>query len=208
LAGVTAVAAVFCALLAANPRSEGGLDAAKNEIAFDIPALPLSEAIERLSAASKLQVVFDFALVSGRISPPLSGTFKPATALELLLKGSGLGTELIAENTISIVKIPLSQDNQLYLRSVQGRLMSSLCHENLARGGHYRMAASFAIDAGGRIVMLKFLSPLQDATRRNAIAAAFMSVVLPPPPDGLPQPVTIILEPKSDDDFNVCQAAP
>ena len=57
---------------------------------FDLPAQPLSQALNQLAVRGDREILFSPALTSGRKSPPLNGTFTAEQALTRLLAGSGL----------------------------------------------------------------------------------------------------------------------
>lgn len=59
--------------------------------AFDIPAQDLGPALRDFARASRQQVVFDEDAVRGKRSVALKGPFTARTALDRLLRGSGLG---------------------------------------------------------------------------------------------------------------------
>jgi len=61
---------------------------------FDIPAQPLSQALNQLAVRSDREILFSPALTRGRRSPPLSGVFTAEEALAQLLAGSGLEVRL------------------------------------------------------------------------------------------------------------------
>ncbi|MDR6624973.1 TonB-dependent receptor [Caulobacter segnis] len=57
---------------------------------FDLPAQPLSQALNQLALRSDREILFSPTLTLGRRSPSLSGTFTAEQALARLLAGSGL----------------------------------------------------------------------------------------------------------------------
>lgn len=57
---------------------------------FDLPAQPLSQALNQLALRSDREILFSPSLTLGRRSPSLSGTFTAEQALVRLLAGSGL----------------------------------------------------------------------------------------------------------------------
>ena len=61
---------------------------------FDIPAQPLSQALNQLAVRSDREILFSPALTRGKRSPALSGQFTAEAALERLLAGSGLAVRL------------------------------------------------------------------------------------------------------------------
>ena len=57
---------------------------------FDLPAMPLGQALNQLALRSDREILFSPRLTAGRMTPALSGTFTPEQALARLLAGSGL----------------------------------------------------------------------------------------------------------------------
>jgi len=74
---------------------------------LDIPAQPLNNALEAFGRATNQQLAFDKALVLGKTSPALRGSFTAEQALGRLLEGSGLtakktpGGVLVIERVLS-----------------------------------------------------------------------------------------------------------
>lgn len=64
--------------------------AQEQTIAFDIPAQPLSGALNAYAREARRQILFSDALVQGRQSAGLQGRYEATAALERLLDGSGL----------------------------------------------------------------------------------------------------------------------
>ncbi len=69
---------------------------------FDLPAQALAQALLTLGDQTRLQIVFDPALLRGRSSPALKATLTPLQALERLLEGSGLGFALQPGNVVVV----------------------------------------------------------------------------------------------------------
>lgn len=72
---------------------------------FDLPAQPLSQALNRLALRSDREILFSPSLTAGRRSPPLSGTFTAEQALAQLLAGSGLTFRLEGRSFL-VVRAP------------------------------------------------------------------------------------------------------
>lgn len=75
--------------------------AAGAQVAFEIPAGPLAEALRRYSETTGVQLVYSSALVEGRLSPGVSGAFSKEEALQRILAGSNLSARF-AGNTATI----------------------------------------------------------------------------------------------------------
>jgi outer membrane receptor protein involved in Fe transport len=84
-------AAGAAALLAPPYAQAAGAEAVSR---FDIPAQPLSQALNQLALQSNREILFSPRLTAGRRGPPLRGAFSPEDALARLLEGSGLMVRL------------------------------------------------------------------------------------------------------------------
>lgn len=72
---------------------------------FDIPAQPLSQALNQLAVRSDREILFSPGLTRAHTSPPLVGVFTPEEALKRLLAGSGL-TVRIEGRSFLVVPAP------------------------------------------------------------------------------------------------------
>lgn len=82
-----------------------GLSAAQaedQELAFNIPAMPLSEALASFSKKTSIVVLAEDAVLNQKLTKQLEGNYSPQMALNLLLKGSGLGYEFKSENMVIV----------------------------------------------------------------------------------------------------------
>jgi len=81
--------AILLTMLAATaaPQTSSSLD---GEIAVELPTQPLGEALRTLAKQANLQILFDANLVVGRTARSISGRFTPRTALDALLRDTGL----------------------------------------------------------------------------------------------------------------------
>lgn len=72
-------------------------------IAVDIPAEPLSRALNRLAAQSGLHIGFESASVAGKMTAGLSGRFTSREALASLLAGTGLSYDFTNGRTVTVI---------------------------------------------------------------------------------------------------------
>lgn len=91
------LAIALCATLAmacGPAASVGAAEAASTQVvevyAYDIPVLPLADALQLFARASRQQVSFDASALAGARSTALSGVFSAEAALHALLQGTGL----------------------------------------------------------------------------------------------------------------------
>ena len=92
-----AVLALFCAAaVGACPPDAARAAPSRPGVAyrFDIPAQPLSQALNQLALRSDREILFSPALTRGKRSPALNGVFTAEAALERLLANSGLTVRL------------------------------------------------------------------------------------------------------------------
>src|ERR1700737_5115171 len=58
---------------------------------FDIAAQPLPNALKNFAAQAKMQLLYRYEIVSHATASPVTGQLEKHAALELLLRGTGLG---------------------------------------------------------------------------------------------------------------------
>ena len=94
--------AIFAAVLVAAVPA--GASAQGVRIAqIDLPAQPLSQAIQAVARQASLNILVDPVLVEGRQAPALKGEISVDQALALLLEGSGLIPRHVDDKTIALV---------------------------------------------------------------------------------------------------------
>lgn len=85
-----------------DPWLAGQLAQAEQVRTFDIPAQQLSDALAAFGQQADLQVAVDSALVSGRESPGVQGSYTPRQALERLLAGTDLAYRFPEAATVTL----------------------------------------------------------------------------------------------------------
>jgi catecholate siderophore receptor len=75
--------------------------------AYEIPALPLAEALDVYRTQSALQVEAERALMAGLRSHAVAGTYTAAQALRQLLEGTGLTTEFTTVHSVVLRRDPI-----------------------------------------------------------------------------------------------------
>jgi outer membrane receptor protein involved in Fe transport len=88
---------------AATPAGESGGQSA-TAIEFHIGAGDLADALDRFGDESGLQIVYDRALVEGKRAPAITGTMRPAEALDRILQPSALAWVYINDLTVAVRK--------------------------------------------------------------------------------------------------------
>jgi hypothetical protein len=212
---------VFCGVpmgQVASAQDTGKLPRAPGvPIHFELPALPLAEAIRAYGRITQLLVMADTPVLNGHTSTPLSGDYSPLQALQILLAGTGLDAQFVDAESIVIVPMSPAQrnlippssvsvapsdidglsENAAYATLIQVRLTEALCRSSQTQPGNYRLVVQLRIDASGAVMASKVLDSTGDSARDAAIAQAVRELVIDEsPPPTLPQPVTILLRPQ------------
>ncbi|MBN3724068.1 secretin and TonB N terminus short domain protein [Burkholderia sp. Ac-20379] len=187
---------------------------------FELPAQPLARALLGFARISELVVLAPAPLLEGRISTPLSGDFQPRDALRRVLAGTGLRADFSQPDEAIIVPdrapaaaapepepaqadaaLPIDgvdgyEERRAYAALIQTKLIEALCAKPGTVPGAYRFAAQVRLDERGAVVAVNQVASSGEAARDAAILRALRVVQIDAvPPDGLPQPVTILLRP-------------
>lgn len=88
----------------AQPRIQAKLPPRKVRL-FNIPAQPLSAALEAYGVVTGNQLIYDSRLIQRRRSNPVIGLFSPETALRMLLDGTDLTIRYTGPRDITLVSI-------------------------------------------------------------------------------------------------------
>lgn len=97
-AGVAALALSAPTVFVGSNPAHAQTQAAQTK--FDIPALPLNEALVRFSQASGVDVVVDQDLVAGKRSTAVRGAMAAESALKGMLAGTGLSARVTADGAV------------------------------------------------------------------------------------------------------------
>jgi outer membrane receptor protein involved in Fe transport len=81
---------LLCGAAAVSLLTAAGAHAAEDQTQFDIAPQPLSSALNEFATQSRMAVLFTPDLTGARLSPGLSKTAEPETALAMMLQGTGL----------------------------------------------------------------------------------------------------------------------
>jgi len=185
---------------------------------FYISARPLVDALEEFSSTTGIELFYDSGLVHGRQSAEVRGLLPPEDALRIMLKGSPLSARPIAGGAITILAreataaalgpMPEQSVYQHYFALIQSELAKSFCSDELLRRADYRAVVRFRIDPRGRLGEMRPIGTTGNGVRDKAIAGALyrMRLGLPPPVD-LPQPIVIVVLPRSEGRSFDCRPA-
>lgn len=184
----------------------------KANVTFDISAQPLQSALDIYGAAAGLEVLYDSRLAIGRRTRGLKGLFAPMTGLNTLLQGTGLTAVYVGTNAFAVIPVPAPRNNAAEPRSyrqyfglVQSSIASTFCDQAEIRPGAYRIALRFWISPEGQIYHPELLSSSGDSLRDQAVSGTLAQVIVDlPPPRGMPQPITMVIAPRSPDKTGDC----
>ncbi len=201
--------AVFCVLL------EPALAQATPDgpaIHFDIPSQPLTSALDAYSALTGQEVFYDGALVLGRHSDGVMGTFSPEAALRILLSGTNLVPRATGPQRFSITQAPETAGNahgllavsarngayERYFAEIQANLRQAFCRNPQTQPGGYQLVVKFWMGPSGVVQRSELIGSTGDQSRDSAFEAALETIKIGrPPPAGMPQPVTMAVLPGS-----------
>jgi hypothetical protein len=174
-------------------------------ISFNIPAQPLTHALDAYSATTGLMVLYDSHLAEERRSTAVSGELAPDVAIRVLLEGTGLA--VFSAGRAFGIEVELSDPqsgtgdfkaaDMPYLALVQRTIQRVFCEREKTKPGQYRAALQFRIGAAGEIMSPDLLSSTGDRQRDLMIVEALgrLRVPLNPPP-GMAQPLSMIISPR------------
>lgn len=160
---------------------------------FDLPAMPLDEALNRYAAITGQPALFPSDLLVGRRSGAVSGRFSAEAALQKLLEGTGLsavrrGAGGAATFVLKEVGPPASNMantpaplfmGDAYAGTAQAGIWNSLCGDPLTRPGNYTALLRFRIGADGRVKDARLLDGTGDAARDAALVRRLDGVRVP-----------------------------
>ena len=186
--------------------------AAQDDIrAYDIPAQPLEQAVERFSVISGWSVMYPGDLAAGRSSHALRASLPPLPALQVLLQDSGIEAEVIGEQRVVLrrgtpsaseagvgAELPEAERRRRY-GGLQQRLRAAFCDDPEIAPGRYAATLRFRIDGAGQVSEPELLSGSGSARRDARLLQALQGLVLAPDAAALPQPVTLQIRPSGTD---------
>ncbi|WP_454619530.1 STN domain-containing protein [Bradyrhizobium cenepequi] len=187
----------------------------ESPISFDIPAQQLTSALDAYSLTAGLQVLYDSKLGTMRRSTALRGVLPPDLALRILLEGTGL-TAVYSGNSFAVVQFdsdrrtsgPEDVRYTSYFALIQGSIERAFCRHPETMPGRYRLALQFGIGMSGEVLRPRLLATT-GVPRRDAMIADLLNglTIEQPPPSTMPQPVTMIVSPRSPDQTGDCSPA-
>lgn len=201
---------IFLMLAATRCASQTILE---REVEIDIPAKPLAAALRDYGKITGIEVFYDGSLALGRRSSAVKGRFKPLDSLKVLLRGTNYvsrTTEI--PNTLTIVPGPSIsslrksfEPYQHYFATIQTRLSEALCAWDEAAASGRETKFRIWVDRAGTIINAEALAHNEDSAANGMFAQRVRGLAIgKPPPDGLPQPVTMLVYPPSQGETAGC----
>ena len=179
--------------------------------AYDIPAQPLEQAVERFSVISGWSVMYPGDLAAGRSSHALRASLAPLPALQVLLQDSGIEAEVIGEQRVVLRRggqsaaeadvgtgLPEAERRRRY-GGLQQRLRAAFCDDPDLAPGRYAATLRFSVGNDGQVLSPELLSGSGDARRDARLLQALQALTLAADAAALPQPVTLQIRPSGTD---------
>jgi hypothetical protein len=182
-------------------------DPSNGRRSFDIPSQALWAALDQYSAATGIGVLFDGGMSADRISAPVEGVLSPAAALQALLSSTGLTARYVSLTAVTLVPaLPERRRGgggdparEQYFAAIQAAVVRVLCQRAETRPGDYRSVLRLWIDRSGVVRRSEILGSSGQPRRDAAIEASLSNLdVRERPALDLPQPVTLVLLPRSE----------
>lgn len=181
---------------------------------FNIPAQPLAGALDAYAVVSGRAAVFRSALVAGRTSSTVQGRYTAEAALRILLGGTGLLANEVGGGRLDAFVLktasanapaastaaqmhPATETLAAYDGVVQAHIWEAFCEDPRTTPGSYRALVRFGMDASGRVLRPRLLGSSGDRSRDAALLEILHRIdVDQPPPQGMPQPLTMLVLPR------------
>ncbi|MEI2415010.1 STN domain-containing protein [Orrella sp. JC864] len=178
---------------------------------FDIPSLPLHQALQRYAAYTGRSVLYTAASAQGRRSAPVVGRYGADQALLQLLKGSGLTVRHATPHAVSLAPVRAGQasltpgatppsappaQRAAYYGRLRLSVLQMLCADERIDVGSYRLVLQFRITQA-RAIDVQSVVAVDALAQEPYVRAALTGQLLPAPPAGLGQPVTMLLTPQA-----------
>ncbi|VVE82438.1 STN domain-containing protein [Pandoraea sputorum] len=202
LAGVLALGWLACLLF--GPAAIARTDAREAQ-PFDIPELPLKDALARFDTLTRMSVFYPSSLVEGRRSHAVSGIRAPHEALDEMLSGTGVTAERTAEDAFVLAPVnsPVSQDSSRgeanvagsYLATLQNVVLRALCAQPSLSPGVYRLAMTVQVGANARVSRVRLLDTTGDARRDTTIVQRLQGLDVGRAPSDTTRPFVILVLP-------------
>ncbi|VVE56324.1 Ferripyoverdine receptor [Pandoraea communis] len=173
---------------------------------FDLPEMPLKDALARFDALTRMSVFYPSSLVEGRRSHTVTGIYSPHEALDALLEGTGVMAEATAQNAFVLAPLGTADVPGESVRSttrggidyrarLQGMVLQALCARPSLSPGEYRLAMTVLVDANARVARVRLLDTTGDGRRDGAILRRLQGLDVGIAPVDTSQPFVLLLVP-------------
>ena len=180
---------------------------------FDIPAQSLADALVAFASTTGLEILVDDALVSGRRSMEISGTFHPTIALRRIVSDPALEIRYLDSGAVTLQprrtgRSPAGDNDKdpypVFSAAVQAALLKQMCTYS-GGAANFRVAAQLWIGPDGRIERSLLLDSTGDRGRDAEISQLLTRLVIGQArPADLPQPATVIVVPRASPQSAEC----
>jgi hypothetical protein len=218
---VVLLGALAAATATASAADDANDSAHAGPVVFDIPAQPLVSALDAYSTLTGRELFYDGALVQGRRSAAVNGALTPDVALRLLLRGTDFAwratgphsfTIAPARRAISLAPPPAAAhapgDYEPFFAALQLDLRQAFCRNPETWPARYQLLIRFWIAPSGVVLRSDLLGSTGSRERDRAFAAVLQRLRLAVPlPADMPQPVTMIVFPRSRQEAGECASS-
>lgn len=181
------------------------------EFQFDIPAQPLASSLKAYSAVTNLELYYESNMVDGYRSPSIRGSLSPDTALRRLLEGTGFSIASFEPGTMTILppRQPAKGRDLAEIKSkaaeftpyfalIQAGLRAIFCQTPAVQTDTAELIVRLWISPSGAVARANILSTTGSGEHHLAYVAALRKLVIDQaPPKGMPQPVTLMVLPRT-----------
>lgn len=171
---------------------------------LSIAAQALADALYSYSSVTGIEILVPGDLVTGRRSNAVSGTFTPTDALNTLLKGTGLAPRYTQFGAFTLAPAEQNKarsqawtpDYPDYSAALQQAVTRTLCRLDQHKSDPHRMLLRLWVAPSGAVTRVS-LTGVSDDARPDARLAGLLGqlVIQPPPPVGVSQPSTMVVQP-------------
>ncbi|PKU22596.1 STN domain-containing protein [Telmatospirillum siberiense] len=187
---------------------------------FQIPAQPLADALNAFGETTHIPMFVDSELIRGRRSSEVAGSFSSLDALREMLDGTGLTARSVDGKGFTLMSLlpssgpdtvarrSIAREFERYSAAIQVALHEALCRHRETRPGTYRSLIRLWIGETGRVTRSDLLTTTGDSRRDVLLAGELQALAVgEPPPPGLRQPVTLLLQPSAASAADYCLLA-
>jgi hypothetical protein len=183
--------------------------ASSGEIDFNIPAQPLGAALVAFGSAAGIDFYYNAALAEGRHSTAVVGRLTPISALQEMLRGTGLAPRMQTPGTVILVPatreaagakgavVASAAHFEPYFATIQARVSEVLCRRASAGEEGNEAFLRVWLAVSGVIEQVEVIGASADETSSRALTSAVQGLTVGAPPPDMPQPVTLVVFPPS-----------